>query len=102
MELSEKELDVDILKLKKGALILRAINHKLRQEMLQLIHQNARMTVTDIYIKMRLDQPVASQHLAILRKAGYVLTERQGKRIFYSVNYQKVKQVHQIIGNLLG
>jgi len=72
--LNATELDVEVIKLKKAALVLRAINHKLRQQIIQLIHQNGRMTVTEIYVKLRLEQSVASQHLAILRKANFVLT----------------------------
>lgn len=97
-----KELPVEILQIKKAALIFRAINHPLRRQMLQLLHDNARMTVTEVYVKLRLEQSVASQHLAILRKAGMVGTERQGKFIFYSVNYQRLKHVHQIAGNMIG
>lgn len=69
--------------------------------MVQLLHQNARMTVTQLYVKLRLEQSVASQHLAILRKAGLVSTERQGKFIFYSVNYGRLKQIQELAGNLL-
>jgi DNA-binding transcriptional ArsR family regulator len=96
-----KELAIESLQIKKAALIFRAINHPLRRQMLQLLHENARMTVTEIYIKLRLEQSVASQHLAILRKAGMVNTEREGKFIFYSVNYQRLKQVHQTAGNII-
>jgi DNA-binding transcriptional ArsR family regulator len=96
------ELKIDAIQLKKAALILRAINHKLRQQMLRLIHQNGnKMTVTEIYVKLRLEQSVASQHLAILRKAGYVNTLRDGKFIFYSVNYDRLTQVHSIVQDLL-
>ena len=95
------ELKIDVIQLKKAALILRAINHKLRQQILKLIHQNGRMTVTEIYVKLRLEQSVASQHLAILRKAGYVNTLRDGKFIFYSVNYSRLDQVHGIVHDLL-
>jgi DNA-binding transcriptional ArsR family regulator len=95
------ELKIDIIQLKKAALILRAINHKLRQQILKLIHQNGKMTVTEIYVKLRLEQSVASQHLAILRKAGYVNTVRDGKFIFYSVNYSRLDQVHGIVHELL-
>jgi DNA-binding transcriptional ArsR family regulator len=95
------ELKIDVLQLKKAALILRAINHKLRQQILKLLHQNGRMTVTEIYVKLRLEQSVASQHLAILRKAGYVNTLRDGKFIFYSVNYSRLDQVHSIVHDLL-
>ena len=100
--LSSKELEIDVIKLKKGAMILRAINHRLRQQILQLIHKRGRMTVTEIYVKLRLEQSVTSQHLAILRKANFVVTERDGKFIFYSVNYQQLKHVHQTIDKLLG
>jgi DNA-binding transcriptional ArsR family regulator len=95
------ELKIDVMQLKKAALILRAINHKLRQQILKLIHQNGKMTVTEIYVKLRLEQSVASQHLAILRKAGFVNTLRDGKFIFYSVNHNRLDQVHHIVHDLL-
>ena len=98
---SEKELDIEVLPIKKASQVLRAINHNLRRQMLQILHVNVRMTVTEIYIKLRLEQSVASQHLAILRKVGLVNTERQGKFIFYSVNYARLKQVQEKAGALL-
>ncbi len=97
----EKELKIDLLQLKKSALILRAINHKLRQQILKLIHQKEKITVTEIYVKLRLEQSVASQHLAILRKAGFVNTTRDGKFIYYSVNYQRLTEVQHFAGELL-
>ena len=98
---NEQELPIEVLHLKKGPLTFRAINHPLRKHMLELLHQQARMTVTELFIKLRLEQSVASQHLAILRKAGLVHAERQGKFIFYSVNYQKLKQIHQVAADLI-
>ena len=91
----EQTLQLDALELRKAALVYRAVNHPLRQQMLKLLHQNKRMIVTDVYVKLRLEQSVASQHLAILRKAGFVSTERDGKKIYYSVNHQRLKQAHQ-------
>lgn len=97
----ESELKVDVLTLKKAALVLRAINHKLRQQILKLIHQKGKITVTEIYVKLRLEQSVASQHLAILRKAGFVTTIRDGKFIYYSVSNERMAQVHQFAQQLL-
>ena len=97
----ETELKIEMLQLKKAALILRAINHKLRQQILKLIHQNDKMTVTEIYVQLRLEQSVASQHLAILRKAGFVTTIRNGKFIYYSVNTDRLAEVHQFSLQLL-
>lgn len=98
---AETELKIDVLQLKKAALILRAVNHKLRQQVLKLIHQNGKMTVTEIYVKLRLEQSVASQHLAILRKAGFVQTVRDGKFIYYSVSSDRLEEAHQFSQQLL-
>jgi DNA-binding transcriptional ArsR family regulator len=101
MNENKSDLELQTLQFKKAALILRAINHPLRQQMLRLTHQQGRITVTEMYSKLRLEQSVASQHLSILRKAGFVLTEREGKFIFYSVNYQRLKEVEQFVGNII-
>src|ERR1041384_4621669 len=98
---SGKSLKVDLLNIKKASLILRAINHKLRQQILKLIDEQGKITVTEIYVKLRLEQSVASQHLAILRKAGFVNTEREGKLIYYSVNTSRLEEVNQLVADLL-
>jgi ArsR family transcriptional regulator, virulence genes transcriptional regulator len=94
-------VNVNLLKTKKAALILRAINHKLRQQMLKLIDENGKMTVTELYLKLRLEQSVASQHLAILRKAGLVKTVRNGKFIHYSINAERLEELNEFVKNLL-
>jgi DNA-binding transcriptional ArsR family regulator len=94
-------LKIDIAQLKRAALILRAVNHKLRQQILKLINEHGRMTVTEIYVKLRLEQSVASQHLAILRKAGFVNTVRDGKYIYYSVSQERLDEVHEFSVQLL-
>ncbi|WEK36615.1 MAG: metalloregulator ArsR/SmtB family transcription factor [Candidatus Pseudobacter hemicellulosilyticus] len=81
-------------------MILRALNHKLRQQILKLIDEHKRLTVTEIYVRLRLEQSVASQHLAILRRAGIVKTERDGKFIYYSVNSARVAHIMQCVEDL--
>lgn len=98
---SGSSLKVDLMNVKKAALILRAINHKLRQQILKLIDEQGRITVTEIYVKLRLEQSVASQHLAILRKAGFVNTDRDGKFIYYSVNSNRLEELNQFVESLL-
>lgn len=95
------ELKLDLLNVKKAALILRAINHKLRQQILKLIDEHGKITVTEIYVKLRLEQSVASQHLAILRKAGFVKTERDGKYIYYTVNAARLEELNKFTESLL-
>ena len=95
-------LNVDLHNLKKAAMVLRAINHKLRQQVLKLIDENGKMTVTEIYVKLRLEQSVASQHLAILRKAGFVKTDRDGKFIYYSVSSERLEELNKFVKDLVG
>ena len=98
---SGSTLEVDLLNIKKASLILRAINHKLRQQILKLIDEQGKITVTEIYVKLRLEQSVASQHLAILRKAGFVRTERDGKFIYYAVNPSRLEELNKFVESLL-
>ena len=98
---AKDDVKIDTIQLKKAALVFRAINHKLRQQIIKFINQHGKITVTQIYVKLRLEQSVASQHLAILRKAGFVITERDGKFIYYSVNHNRIAEVHKIAQDLL-
>ena len=95
-------LDIDYYNIKKAAMVLRSLNHMLRQQVIKTIHENKRITVTQLYIKMRLEQSVASQQLAILRKAGIVFTERDGKFIFYTINSSRIEAINKFVKNLVG
>jgi ArsR family transcriptional regulator len=94
-------LQIDLPKLKKAALCFRAINNDYRYQILQLIHKHQRLMVTDIYVKLRSDQSKTSVHLAILRNANLVKAEREGKSVFYSLNYRQVRQLHSVAETLL-
>jgi DNA-binding transcriptional ArsR family regulator len=95
------ELEINTLEIRKAALVFRAINHKLRQDMMRLIHKSGKITVTELYRKMSLEQSVASQHLAILRTAGFVVTERDKRFVFYKVNYNTLRFVEEQSGKLI-
>lgn len=97
----EREIMINYETLRRSVLILRAINHGLRQDMIKLLEDEGKMTVTDIYIKLRLEQSVASQHLAILRRAGILKTEREGKFIYYSLNKARIKEISEFIEDLV-
>ncbi len=51
-------------------------------------------------MKLRLEQSVASQHLAILRAAEIVNTTRDGKFIYYTINRPRLAEVAKIIDTL--
>lgn len=88
-----EQLPIDTYLFKKAASVVRAVNHQLRHEILLLLHSNNSLTVTEIFTHLRLEQSVASQHLAVLRQAGCVFTRREGKLVWYSVNYRKLAEL---------
>lgn len=95
MQNLDPELNIEINSIKNAALIFRAINNKLRQKIIQIIHENKSLTVTQIYKQLKLEQSVASQHLSILRNAKMVKAFRDGKSVYYSINYKRFYQINE-------
>lgn len=98
---SENSLNINYYNVKKASLVLRSLNHKLRQQIIKIINDSGKLAVTEIYVKLRLEQSVASQHLAILRKAGIVTTKRDGKFIYYTINKKRVEAIDEFVSKLI-
>jgi len=95
-------IELDLLELKKADLVVRALNHKLRLSILKLLADKPKSPVTSIYVKLKLEQSVASQHLAIMRRAGIVKSERDGKFIYYSINTSRILEIQKLSKKLAG
>lgn len=79
----------------KAAQRLRAFNHNLRHQILVRLDSAGPQSVGELQQHFSLEQSVASQHLAILRKAGLVTTRRDGKSIYYSLNREALHNLFQ-------
>jgi len=71
--------------------ILKAIAHPDRLAILQLLSSSKDrwLTVKVIYEKLKLQQPVASRHLTILKSAGVVNRKQEGQKIYYCICKEK-------------
>ena len=87
--------------IRKVQLLTKALSHPLKKRIIDLLDIHKEMTVTDIYINLRLEQSVASQHLAALRRCKLVLTERQGKFIYYRLNWEKIYAVKEGLPHMM-
>jgi DNA-binding transcriptional ArsR family regulator len=67
----------------------KAIADETRQKIMKLCCCT-RLTVTEITEKMAVSQPTVSHHLAILRDAGLVSIEREGRETYYSLSQERV------------
>jgi DNA-binding transcriptional ArsR family regulator len=54
-------------------------------------------SVSDICDLAGLPQSNVSQHLAVLREKGLVVTRRDGQRVFYSVSSEKINQALDLL-----
>lgn len=101
-------------KLLQAAKTYRALLHRFRQDILRLLSAQGPMTVSQILREMRkkhkmedtratgtLEQSVISQHLAILREAGFVTRERSGRNNYYRLNPQKFQEVAEYLQKLI-
>jgi len=95
------ELHLETIAIKKGLKIFGGVNSELRQQILDLIHKKGQTTVTELYTELSLEQPITSNHLAILRSAGLVNGKRIGKNVFYSINYPRLEFLHHKSQQLL-
>jgi hypothetical protein len=86
-------LEPDILT--HGRLLFRVLNHKHRLKILKLIDTHSEIRVTEIYKKLKRPQSETSMHLALLRKASLVNPRREGRKIFYSVNYKRLTAMEE-------
>ena len=73
---------------------MRALAHPLRLRMIAVMDSKpkAEACVNEIFDTLQIEQSVASQHLRILRQAELVQTRRDGKFIYYSLNYGRLNK----------
>jgi DNA-binding transcriptional ArsR family regulator len=93
--------ELDMKKFTKAVLILKSINHKLRQDIVKMIDSKKDITVTEIYKKLQIEQSIVSQHLSKLRLAKVLTTKKEGRFVRYYVNHDRISQIKSIVDQLL-
>ncbi len=72
---------------------LRGFANRERLRMLQILAQAPELTVSDLTSAVRLSQPLVSWHLARLRRARLVNTDKRGGQVFCSLNRERVREL---------
>jgi ArsR family transcriptional regulator len=86
-------------KLNEVNALVRAIAHPLRIKIINFIDSQGKINVNKIYRALKIEQSIASQHLRILRDVKVVMGSRDGKFIYYTVNYSRIEQVANALHN---
>lgn len=81
--------------------LMKALAHPLRLRILEFIDIQGQINVNKIYNTLKIEQSITSQHLRILRLAGVVNAKREGKYIYYNINYDVVQRASKAVKNFL-
>ncbi len=82
--------------------LMRALAHPLRLKILEFLDQNKNIQVNQIYNTLKIEQSIASQHLRILKNAGVLMADKDGKYMHYTIDYNRVSNAVKAINRFMG
>lgn len=85
--------------MKKLAEIFKALGDPVRLEIVKLL-LGKELCVCDILDAFKVSQPTISHHLKVLKFAGLVSDNREGKWIYYSLNPETFGLVNDFMENM--
>jgi predicted transcriptional regulator len=88
-------LNSEVSKIKYTAKKLNIITHPTRVKIIELILENDKQNVTQIYRKLNLIQAETSLHLGLMKEFGILKKVRDGKMSIYSVNKDVLESIYK-------
>jgi len=81
-----KVLNLNSEELLDTASMLKVLGHPIRISIVVLLEESKRMSVTEIFKALRINQAIASHHLNTLKNKRVLSSERVGKNTYYYVS----------------
>ncbi|MEO6577868.1 MAG: metalloregulator ArsR/SmtB family transcription factor [Candidatus Limnocylindria bacterium] len=82
--------------------LYRALGDETRLRVIGLIAEIGPMPVRSLSARVGLSQPLISWHLRILRLAGLIETQRQGREVICRLRTAAFEELHDAEGRLVG
>lgn len=82
------------------AKFIRGFSDKTRLQILECI-KNREKTVSQIVEELQGNQSNISQHLACLKGCGIIVGWQEGKFVYYSLRYEKIKEMLELFDEVL-
>jgi ArsR family transcriptional regulator len=83
----------------RQAAICKAFANPTRLQLIDLLGRKERWS-SELQAGLGISKANLSQHLSILRTAGVVLTQREGKQLYCGISMPEVKQATAILRNM--
>lgn len=71
----------------------KALANEERIEIVKLLKKNTEMFAQDIEKRFYLEQSTTSHHLNMLRRAGVTKARKEGRKVFYSIDYDRFSEI---------
>lgn len=94
------DIEIDEAKELALAAAAKAIAHPARVRILRILTRQQGCLNSDLVGELGLAQSTVSEHLRILKAAGFVTAEQQPPRTCFSVNPQKLEEFRTLLGYL--
>ncbi len=80
---------------------IKAIASESRIKILLLFLDGQERTVNQISEAVELGQPATSEHLAIMKRAGVLISEKQGKEVYYRPDRAQIIKYLETLSTML-
>tara|TARA_Y100000991_G_scaffold203346_1_gene177970 strand:+ start:740 stop:1033 length:294 start_codon:yes stop_codon:yes gene_type:complete len=81
-----KTLNLNSEELQTAASMMKVLGHPIRISIIELLDDTSKMSVTEIFKALKIEQAIASHHLNTLKNKRVLTSERVGKNTYYSVS----------------
>ncbi len=80
---------------------IKAIASESRIKILLLFLDGQERTVNQIAEAVELGQPTTSEHLALMKRAGVLVSDKQGKEVYYRPDREQIIRYLETLGTML-
>lgn len=91
----------DLTALSHAAECLRVLAHPHRLRMVQMMLQG-RFTVGELAEACELPTPMASEHLRLMQRCGFLSSEKDGRRVYYQIAEPHLRNIMNCIEQRFG
>ena len=91
----------DLGDMREAAECLRTLAHPLRLRMVQMLLQG-NFTVGELAAACDLPTPMASEHLRLMQRSGLLVSEKEGRKVYYRVVEPQLTSILKCIEHRFG
>lgn len=81
--------------------VFKALANEERVEIIKLLKDNGEMYAQDVQSNFYLEQSTTSHHLNLLKRSGIAKSRKEGRNIFYSIDYENFKSIWEEFSKLI-